>query len=80
MTVIRVYITFFFKTDVNQIRLPQGFTLGPLLFLLYINDLNSALNKAITIHFANDTHLIYASKNLKKIESVIKYEFKKLAD
>ena len=63
-----------------KFRLPQGFTLGPLLFLLYINDLNSALNKAITIHFANDTHLIYASKNLKKIESVIKYEFKKLAD
>ena len=41
---------------------PQQSTLGPLLFLLYINDLNSVFNKVITIHFADDTHLSYASK------------------
>ena len=34
---------------------PQRSTLGPLLFLLYINDLNSVFKKAITIHFADDT-------------------------
>ena len=57
-----------------------GCTLGPLLFLLYIDDLNSVFNKAITIHFADDTHLSYASKKLSTIESVINYEFKKLAE
>ena len=54
--------------------------LGPLLLLLYSKDLNSAFNKAITTHFADDTHLSYASKKLSTIESVINYEFKKLAE
>ena len=59
---------------------PQGSTLGPLLFLLYINDLNPAFNKVITIHFADDTHLKYASKKLSTIESVMTYELKKSAE
>ena len=59
---------------------PQGSTLGPLLFLLYINDLNPVFNKAITIYSADDTHLSYASKKLSTIKSVMTYELKKLAE
>ena len=55
-------------------EVPEGYTLGPLLFLLYINDLNSVFNKAITINFADDTHLSYASRKLSTIESVINYK------
>ena len=58
---------------------PQVSTLGPLLFLLYINDLNSVFNKAITIHFADNTHLSYASKKLSTIESVMNCELKKFS-
>ena len=47
---------------------PQGSTLGPLLHLFYINDLNFVFNIAITIHFADDTHLSYSSKKLSTIE------------
>ena len=58
----------------TKCEVPEGYTLGPLLFLLYINDLNSVFNKAITINFADDTHLSYASRKLSTIESVINYE------
>ena len=58
---------------------PQGSTLGPFLFLPYINDLNSVFNKAITIHFADDTHLSYSSKKLSTIASDMNCELKKLA-
>ena len=61
-------------------EVPEGSTLRPLLFLIYINDLNSVFNKAITIHSADDTHLSYASKKLSRTESVMNYELKKLAE
>ena len=42
--------------DIN-IGVPQGSTLGPLLFILYINDLNKSLTMLKSIHFADDTTL-----------------------
>ena len=45
-----------------------------------MNDLNSVFNKAITIHFADGTHLSYASKKLSTIESAMNCELKKIAE
>ena len=55
---------------------PQGSSLGPLLFLIYINDFRLCLDKTESGHFADDTFLLYSSKKMKTIEVIINTELK----
>jgi hypothetical protein len=48
---------------------PQGSTLGPLLFLLYVNDFPSCLSQSITSMFADDTNLTTSGKSIKDIQN-----------
>ena len=59
---------------------PQGSTLGPLLFLLYINDLNFSLTNAISSHFADDTCIMFGSSKPKTLETVLNCDLKKISD
>ena len=53
---------------------PQGSILGPLLFLLYVNDIPQAVNSELLL-YADDTCLIYMGKNIQKIEEQLNSNF-----
>ena len=56
--------------------IPQGSTLGPLLFSLYINDLPNCSKKLSCRIFADDTNVFYTSDKLYLLETVMNEELK----
>ena len=59
---------------------PQGSLIGPLLFLIYINDLPNCLREATPRMYADDTSITIASNSVAQIEEVLNHELGNLSE
>ena len=66
------------KIQTIKYGVPQGSILGPLLFLIYINDLSRSIINSKIHHFADDTNLLYVSSSLKDINKKINFDLSNL--
>ena len=76
---VNVETTFSEPADL-KCGVPQGSILGPLLFLLYINDLPQAVTDCDIILYADDTCISYNHKTVRTIEDKLNNDFNTLCD
>ena len=59
---------------------PQGSCLGPLLFLIFINDLHYSVTHGISLLFADDTTLLHSHKDLRYLKWTVEEDLNSLMD
>ena len=59
---------------------PQGSILGPLVFLLYINNLPDACPVLDPILYADDANLLYSNNDIETLFSIVNMELEKISE
>ena len=59
--------------------IPQGSILGPLLFILYVNDISNSSEILKFILFADDTNIFYSCKDIENLENTLNTELEKVS-
>ena len=65
-------------SDLSEYGVLQGSVLEPILFLLFINDINKSLDHLIVKLFADDTNCFISGNNLNELERLVEVELNKL--
>ena len=65
-----------FSSSISNITLgvPQGQVLGPVLFLLYINNMHRSSDKLCIVHFAEDTTVFASDSDINSVHASVKRE------
>ena len=74
--VVKINNTYSQPMEINC-GVPQGSVLGPLLYLMYINDISRTSNLLKFHLFADDTSIFYSDKDVNQIERVVNKELSK---
>ena len=58
---------------------PQGSIFGPLLFIIYVNDMSGAVENKLLL-YADDSAILVADKNISTVETLLQRKLEVVSD